>query len=126
MVGAATSAGETAMGVFRAGKLTVTRRQPMAGLQRAAEEARAALDLQVVKVDDDEDDFWALVLEDDDGRDITIRLQRRTSLVTQIQIDVGPFGSRSMSQLVYAAINQALPPDEYGPASPPTPEPDEG
>ncbi|MEM7682513.1 MAG: DUF3568 family protein [Planctomycetota bacterium] len=116
MVGAATTAGQSAFGVFRAGKLTVNRRQPMEGLQRAAEEARAALDLTFVDVRDHDPERWELKLKDDRNAHITIRLVRRTSIVTQVQVDVGPFGSRSMAQLVYAAMHRSLPPDEYAPA----------
>ena len=108
VIGAAASATSAGAVVFSQGRISAA---AIADYDRVREGVlRSADDLSLSPVYEREGPIWSkYTLEDDLGKDITIRVRRRTSTMTQVDIDVGRFGNEAIGRLFLLRMTENVP-----------------
>ncbi len=109
LIGAAASAASTGSAVYRRGKLNASWMADFDLVVAAAEAACSDLALVITASSGDaRKGQWIVRSEKNDGKDIVIRIERKSPSLTEFQIDVGWFGSETTARLVYKRMNIAI------------------
>ncbi|MEM1211819.1 MAG: DUF3568 family protein [Planctomycetota bacterium] len=103
MIGAAATGAQTAIGIFKRGKLEAVDASPIEELTRATQQTIAGLELEVEEEIVEPDRYYveARDLQDDW---VIVELTRETDELTAIRLNVGWFGSEPTASLVLAQI----------------------
>ncbi len=123
------SLAEAGTSAFIEGELRSGVKRPLADVRAAIIEALAALDFPV-DYTNDQDGYACVIAKQNSGDDISIRLRRRSSVVTTIQIRVGMLGDQAIARLIMEEADRVLkasakPAPTPAPAPAPTPSPDQ-
>lgn len=108
LVGAAVSGVGVGLGATRLGKLNVAFYARASDVADAAQRVGEELGLILVETRGDQRNRWVFHYIENRKNWVIITVQRRTSMITHTQVNVGWFGSGAVAQLVAKRIGAAM------------------
>lgn len=109
VLGAAASAASSGSAAYKRGKLVASWMGPFDLVVAAGEVALSEMGYAIYRSSGDaREGEWTIVAYDDDGGKIVLTVDRKTSELTDFQIDVGWFGSEPTARLVLKRMALAI------------------